>query len=246
MQHSISLKKRLLTLLIAAGFLLGSVFAAGSETSAATSRLKVSPTKKTIYVGKATTLKANKKVRWSVYKGKKYVKIVSKSKYAKKIIVKGLRNGTSYIKAKYGKKIKKVKITVKKKTVASNVPTKITLAATQNSIGVGDHCSVYVKSVSPSTASKAVTYSSSNEKVATVSRSGLISGVKDGTVTITATSTKNNARKATIKITVLKTLRGTVKLTASLSNEEKCPKGKVARLWIPVPVSNTQQNTPQK
>ena len=77
MQHSISLKKRLLTLLIAAGFLLGSVFAAGSETSAATSRLKVSPTKKTIYVGKATTLKANKKVRWSVYKGKKYVKIVS-------------------------------------------------------------------------------------------------------------------------------------------------------------------------
>ena len=76
MQHSISLKKRLLTLLIAAGFLLGSVFAAGSETSAATSRLKVSPTKKTIYVGKATTLKANKKVRWSVYKGKKYVKIV--------------------------------------------------------------------------------------------------------------------------------------------------------------------------
>lgn len=235
MQHSISLKKRLLTLLITAGFLLGSVFAAGSETSAATSRLKVSPTKKTIYVGKATTLKANKKVRWSVYKGKKYVKIVSKSKYAKKITIKGLRNGTSYIKAKYGKKIKKVKITVKKKTVSSNVPTKITLAATQNSIGVGDHCSVYVKSVSPSTANKAVTYSSSNEKVATVSRSGLISGVKDGTVTITATSTKNNARKATIKITVLKTLRGTVKLTASLSNEEKCPKGKVARLWIPVP-----------
>lgn len=235
MQHSISLKKRLLTLLIAAGFLLGSVFAAGSETSAATSRLKVSPTKKTIYVGKATTLKANKKVRWSVYKGKKYVKIVSKSKYAKKITVKGLKNGTSYIKAKYGKKIKKVKITVKKKTVSSNVPTKITLAATQNSIGVGDHCSVYVKSVSPSTASKAVTYSSSNEKVATVSRSGLISGVKDGTVTITATSTKNNARKATIKITVLKTLRGTVKLTASLSTEEKCPEGKVARLWIPVP-----------
>lgn len=182
MQHSISLKKRLLTLLITAGFLLGSVFAAGSETSAATSRLKVSPTKKTIYVGKATTLKANKKVRWSVYKGKKYVKIVSKSKYAKKITIKGLRNGTSYIKAKYGKKIKKVKITVKKKTVSSNVPTKITLAATQNSIGVGDHCSVYVKSVSPSTASKAVTYSSSNEKVATVSRSGLISGVKDGTV----------------------------------------------------------------
>ena len=107
MQHSISLKKRLLTLLIAAGFLLGSVFAAGSETSAATSRLKVSPTKKTIYVGKATTLKANKKVRWSVYKGKKYVKIVSKSKYAKKITIKGLRNGTSYIKAKYGKKNKK-------------------------------------------------------------------------------------------------------------------------------------------
>lgn len=243
MQSHKILKKRLLTLLLTAGFLFGSVFATGIDTQAATKRLKVTPTSKTIYVGKATTLKANKKVRWSIYKGNKYVQIVSKSRHASKITVKGKKSGTSYIKAKYGKSVKKVKIVVKKKvTTQSKVPTRINLTISQNSIGIGENCTVYVKSVVPSGASKAVTYSSSNKKIATVSKAGIVTGINEGTATITARSTKNSARKATVRITVVKTLAGTVSLSANISDETKCPKGKVAKIWIPVPQSDINRS----
>lgn len=249
MQSQISLKKRLLPLLFTMVFLLGTVFSAGTESSAAASRLKVTPKSKTIYIGNKTTLKANKKAKWSVYKGKKYVKIVSKSKTAKKVTVKGLKKGTSYVKVKYGKSVKKVKIVVKKKpvkkkpTTNSKIPTTITLTSSKNYIGVGDLCSVYVKSVSPASASKEVTYSSSDSKIASVSGKGLVTGIKEGTVTITATSKESSSKKATIKITVVKTLGGTVSLTADLSDETKYPKGKVAKIWIPIP--QTDENRTQ-
>ncbi|MGN0367899.1 MAG: Ig domain-containing protein, partial [Wujia sp.] len=51
-------------------------------------------------------------------------------------------------------------------------------------------------------ASKKVSYSSSNTKVATVSSTGKIKAVKNGTAKITVKSTLNNKKKATIKVIV--------------------------------------------
>lgn len=242
MENQISLRKRLLTLLITTVFLLGAALAAGTETAAAKSKLKVSPKSKTIYVGKTATLKANKKVKWSVYKGKKYVKITSKKKSAKKITVKGLKKGTAYVKAKRGRSVKKIKIVVKtpKKKASSKVPTKIYLTSTAQSIGVGDTCTVSVKSVTPSTASKEVNFSSSDTKIAKVDRKGMVTGVSDGDVTIRATSKESGKISASVKITVLKTITGKMNFTAEFTDETKFPKGKVTRIWIPIPESDQE------
>lgn len=106
MYTQISSKKRLTALLVAFAFLLGT-FAVGTETVSAASKLKVSPTRKTVYIGSKVTIKANKKVKWSVSGKKKIVKIVSKkSKKNKKVTVKAYKAGTAYVKAKYGKEDK--------------------------------------------------------------------------------------------------------------------------------------------
>lgn len=231
-----SSKKRLTALLVAFAFLLGT-FAVGTETVSAASKLKVSPTHKTVYVGSKVTIKANKKVKWSVSGKKKIVKITSKkSKKNKKVTVKAYKAGTAYVKAKYGRKTKKIRITVR-----SKVPTKINVVSTETGIGVGNHCTVKVKSVSPSYASKSVTWSSSNTKIATVNASGLVKGVKPGVATITATSKMSKAKKGSVKIRVLKTLSGTVTMTTSVTDETKFPKGKVTRVWIPVPQTDRDQ-----
>lgn len=236
MYTQISSKKRLTALLVAFAFLLGT-FAVGTETVSAASKLKVSPTRKTVYIGSKVTIKANKKVKWSVSGKKKIVKIVSKkSKKNKKVTVKAYKAGTAYVKAKYGKKTKKIRITVR-----SKVPTKINVVSTETGIGVGNHCTVKVKSVSPSYASKSVTWSSSNTKIATVNASGLVKGVKPGVATITATSKMSKAKKGSVKIRVLKTLSGTVTMTTSVTDETKFPKGKVTRVWIPIPQTDRDQ-----
>lgn len=176
-------------------------------------------------------------MKWSVSGKKKIVKIVSKkSKKNKKVTVKAYKAGTAYVKAKYGKKTKKIRITVR-----SKVPTKINVVSTETGIGVGNHCTVKVKSVSPSYASKSVTWSSSNTKIATVNASGLVKGVKPGVATITATSKMIKAKKGSVKIRVLKTLSGTVTMTTSVTDETKFPKGKVTRVWIPVPQTDRDQ-----
>ncbi len=236
MYTQISSKKRLTALLVAFAFLLGT-FVVGTETVSAASKLKVSPTRKTVYIGSKVTIKANKKVKWSVSGKKKIVKITSKkSKKNKKVTVKAYKAGTAYVKAKYGKKTKKIRITVR-----SKVPTKINVVSTETGIGVGNHCTVKVKSVSPSYASKSVTWSSSNTKIATVNASGLVKGVKPGVATITATSKMSKAKKGSVKIRVLKTLSGTVTMTTSVTDETKFPKGKVTRVWIPVPQTDRDQ-----
>ena len=59
--------------------------------------------------------------------------------------------------------------------------------------------------VLPSNATnKSVSWSSSNSKVATVSSTGVVTGVEAGTATITATAKDGSGRKATYKVTVKK------------------------------------------
>jgi len=85
---------------------------------------------------------------------------------------------------------------------AASKPSKMTVKATSTTVDIKGKVRVYVKSVSPKKASKAVTFKSSNKKIATVSSKGIVTGKKKGTVKITVTSKKNKKLKKTVKITV--------------------------------------------
>ncbi len=97
-------------------------------------------------------------------------------------------------------------------TQAAVKPTKISVK-TSNSL-LGTSKTIYIGgpssykttklavSVSPSKASKSVTYKSSNSKVASVSSKGVVTAKKKGTATITVTSKVNKKLKTTVKITV--------------------------------------------
>mgnify|MGYP004515805443 FL=1 len=85
---------------------------------------------------------------------------------------------------------------------ATKKPKKIYLKATSTTVDVKGKVKVSVYKVKPSKASKSVKWKSSNKKIATVSKSGYVTGKKKGTVKITATSKKNKRAKKTIKIKV--------------------------------------------
>lgn len=85
---------------------------------------------------------------------------------------------------------------------ATKKPKKIYLKATSTTVDIKGKVKVSVYKVKPSKASKSVKWKSSNKKVATVSKSGYVTGKKKGTVKITATSKKNKRAKKTIKIKV--------------------------------------------
>lgn len=88
-----------------------------------------------------------------------------------------------------------------KKTVA---PKKIVLNSKKETTAVGCSLTLKVQSVKPISASKKVTWSSSNTKVATVNKKGIVKAKKTGTVVITAKSTENKKAVAKCKIRVYK------------------------------------------
>ena len=85
---------------------------------------------------------------------------------------------------------------------ADKAPTKITLSATKKSVEVGKKFTLKVKAVTPKNASKKVTYKTSNKKVATVTKEGVVTGIKAGTAKITAVSTAKKSVQAICKVTV--------------------------------------------
>lgn len=102
-----NIKKTIITL-----FFTIALLALSSQSVEAKGKVKISPTKKAISVGQTTTIKLknnSKKVKWST--SNKKIKIVSKNKKQAKI--KGISKGTSYLKAKVGKKTYKCKLAVK-------------------------------------------------------------------------------------------------------------------------------------
>ena len=108
--------KKALAVLLAVACLITFMPAMASQSFAA-KKLTVKPAKKTIYVKKSVTLKANQKVKWSASKASlKVVKLTSKK--AKSIKVTGKKAGKAVVTAKVGKQTKKVTITVKKAKAA--------------------------------------------------------------------------------------------------------------------------------
>ena len=105
-----------------------------------------------------------------------------------------------------GKKVGATKITItaskKKYTVTVTVrkaPTKVALKPNQATLEIGD--TLQLKAVLPSkTASNKIAWASSNKRVATVSKKGLVTAVGAGTATITVKTF--NGKKATCQVTV--------------------------------------------
>ncbi len=92
-----------------------------------------------------------------------------------------------------------VTVTVTKKSSSIEV-TSVTLSKTSLSMYTEDNI-VITATIAPSNATnKTITWSSSNSNVATVTKSGKITAVGEGTATITAAS--NNGKKATVVVTV--------------------------------------------
>lgn len=231
MEQNKSNGMRLISIALTVMFLLVSVMASTESVSAA-SKLKITAAKKTIYVGQTVKLKANKNVKWSV-SNKKVAKLIYKKK--KSVTVKGLKAGTVYVKAKAGKKYRKIKITVKK----SDAPKKIKLMATRDELGIGEFCTVSVASVTPSGASRSVNYSSSDSSIATVTSRGFVQALSPGVATITASSKKNSKVKGKIDISVLPARAGVITLNVDLSNVES---EETVKAWLPVPQSDELQN----
>lgn len=96
---------------------------------------------------------------------------------------------------------------------ATKKPKKIYLKATSTTVDIKGKVKVSVYKTKPSKASKSVKWKSSNKKVATVSKSGYVTGKKKGTVKITATSKKRKKVKKTIKIKVTNLKAKSVKMS---------------------------------
>lgn len=131
---------------------------------------------------------------------------------------------------------------------ASVKPTKISLesSVSKKVIDVKGKTRVSVSSVNPAGASKAVTFKSSNTKIATVSTKGVVTGKKAGTVTITATSKENKKVKASIKIKVKDVKPSSITIPKSLSiakGEQESLKAKVKPAGVYAPVKWSSSNT---
>ena len=85
---------------------------------------------------------------------------------------------------------------------AAAKPKKIVMKKKSITVSVGGKYTLKVKKVSPSKASKAVTYKSKNKKIAKVTKKGVVKGVKEGKTKIIVTAKKNKKVKTTVKVKV--------------------------------------------
>lgn len=143
-------------------------------------------TSATVYTGKTASLKttsndAAKTVTYTT--SNNAVATVSSTG-----VVKGAKAGTAVITANCGNAKATCKVTVKTSTIK--------FAASAASVYTGK--TVTVKATA--TPSATVTYTTSNKAIATVSSTGVVKGIKAGTVTITATT--STGLKTTCKVTV--------------------------------------------
>lgn len=115
-------------------------------------------------------------------------------------------------------------------------PTSISLSAESSSISIGATTQLTVGYTPSETNVKNVTYSSSDTSIATVSNTGLVTGVAQGSATITATAeTSSGTTTATTSITVTPIAVTSVSLS---SNSETIKVGKTVTLIPTISPSN--------
>lgn len=189
-------KSKFLSLLMAVMLVL-SVMVCGTNSTvyAATKSIRVKTTKSTLYILDSANNKAKLTVTYNgknVTKAAKYKSSNSKiAKVNKNGVVTAVRPGTVKITAKYKDKsrttkvtIKKAKLSLNKKTVELNRGQKFTLKAFANKSGISN---------------KNVKWTSSNSKVASINKNGIITTKKNGTTTI---SCKTAIGKVSAKVIV--------------------------------------------
>jgi len=101
--------------------------------------------------------------------------------------------------------------------------TKITLNKTTASVGKGKTMQLTATVTPTNATNKAVTWKSSNTKIATVSSTGKVTAKSAGTVTITCTAKDGGGKKATCKVTVTEPkppVKPTVKVTKLTLNKK--------------------------
>ena len=157
-----------------------------------TKSLSISEKKLTLQTKKSTTLtlernpiSATEKITWSS-SNTKVATVNSKGK----VTAKKAGKATITARTSNGKKVT-CRVTVKSP--------KVTLKKTKASIGVGKTTAIQIKSTYPSK-DTVKSYKSSNTKVAAVSKSGRVKGLKKGTATITVTM--KSGAKAAFQVTV--------------------------------------------
>lgn len=91
---------------------------------------------------------------------------------------------------------------VSPETKAAPKAKKITLNAKKQTLAVGETFKLKVKKVKPAGANKKVTWKTSNKKVVTVSKKGVVKAKAAGSAKVTATSKANKKVKAVCKVTV--------------------------------------------
>ena len=174
-----------------------SVMVCGTNSTvyAASNNIRVKTTKSTLYILDSANNKAKLTVTYNgknVTKAAKYKSSNSKiAKVNKNGTITAVRPGTVKITTKYKGKscttkvtIKKAKLSLNKKTVELNRGQKFTLKAFANNSGISN---------------KNVKWTSSNSKVASINKNGIITTKKNGTTTI---SCKTNIGKVSTKVVV--------------------------------------------
>lgn len=171
---------------------------------------KLSATKATLYVGQSKAIKITtpstwKSVKTTVSSKKKSVATVKKNS-TKKFTVKAVKAGTAKVTVKVtakkaGKKVSKSL----KATITVKNPALTLKAADVVAVGATEQITATVKP-----AGTKVTYTTSDATIATVDEKGVVTGVKDGEVTITAKAGKTTK---TVKMTVKKYVVKSVKQT---------------------------------
>lgn len=166
------------------------------------STITLNKTKTTLIKGKKETLTAtvkpdtalNKKVTWT--SSNKDVATVSESG-----VVSALKEGKTTITAKTEDrgKIATCEVTVEE--------IKVNISKKETNLLVGKKASIDYTVTPEAIENKNVTWTSSDESIATVSKEGIVTALKEGTANITAT-TELEGKKATIKVNVHKLAEG--------------------------------------
>ena len=181
----------------------------------------------TVYTGRTTTLKAtispdnasNKAIEWS--SSNNGVATVTQSG-----VVKGVRAGVATISAKAlgGPVVATCKVTVRQSVQSITMAKKATVLT-------GKKVTLKVK-VSPTNAyNKSMLWKSSNTKIAKVTQTGVVTGVKKGTAVVSAT-TKDGSKK-TVKCTVTVN-QAVTKITLNSTSVKLAKKGSTANVTATV------------
>lgn len=180
-----------------------------TNVSAATKKVKKLSFKKKGYVMKSAGRWMNVRIRLNFSPKSSKTKNLTYKTSNKKIatvsktgILRTKKKGTVTITA-IAKNNKKAKATMTL-TVGKVVKTLKFKEGTKKTVTAGSKFTLHPTYKPKDATTKAVTWKSSNTKVATVSSKGKVTTKKDGTVTITATAKDAGKKKATFKVTVKK------------------------------------------